>query len=695
MYDSIGDDESNSLLPGSGRRIDTRTFASKKSLMINRIFVILLLAGLVAVSIWLESFQTELNEKLSTDELKIKNLEETVEAQGKIIARFNESVTNTDVVDKLNAMELQWENDSKELFKELSQTKTSVEAELNSTMIELDETVKKAETEIHEQVDSVKKNFEQYVIKTENQFSMENDFMKYQVAGTFTILSCLISMWHMGSHTRNLEQPAIQRKILAILWMCPIYAVTSCLSLVFPAYSAYLGILKDFYEAYIIYQFLSFCISAIGGGDRNKVIGLLAKNIDHLSPPFRIFFCCCKPHYENDVALANAILIQCQFFAMQFVFWKPVTSISMLVLKKYDYYGPYADNALDWKSFQSWIVIIENISTFVAFAGLLKFYHAVDKELAWCRPFAKFLCIKGVVFMTFWQGSALKILAETTDVGGDSTDDWSEQIQNFLICLEMLLFSIAHFYCFPVEEWQPGYKVNFRKAKFGESLALSDFFADLKIIMTDGGSSKKKKKKKKHSPSEDTIPEEDEEATLDDSESAMDDEEDAAKDALVRKLESGMRAYEDDDDNGESESQTVSIDEEQQLHYAQERLGNMLGEMLFFPEDSSRSRPSLTPNRVSALTVENGNIGDDEDDDKEQNGGVDEESGIVDDSEIMEDLSEVEEDPQETMGLLTGEHATSLRNNLRPSIFTTVSEHQTPDPNGLWGTNEEEKEKDE
>lgn len=224
MYDSIGDDESNALLTGSsGRRIDTRSFASKKGLMWNRFFVILLLAGLVAVSIWLESFQTELNDKLGRDERKIKTLEETVEAQGKIIARFNESVTNADVVDKLNAMELQWDNDSKELFNELSQTKTYVEAELNSTMVELDETVKKAETEIHEQVDSVKKNFEQYVIKTENQFSMENDFMKYQVAGTFTILSCLISMWHMGSHTRNMEQPAIQRKILAILWMCPIY----------------------------------------------------------------------------------------------------------------------------------------------------------------------------------------------------------------------------------------------------------------------------------------------------------------------------------------------------------------------------------------------------------------------------------------------------------------------------------------
>jgi len=683
MYDSIGGEESNALLPGSRNgSIDTSKFARKGSLVLNRFFIILLLAGLVVVSIWLESFQTEMYDKLSIDEAKIKKLEDTVQAQGVIIARFNESVTNADVVNKLANMETKWDSERTELFDQLAQTKTSVEAQLNSTMVELDETVKTAEAEIHGQVDSVKKNFEQYVIKTENQFSMENDFMKYQVAGTFTILSCLISMWHMGSHTRKMEQPAIQRKILAILWMCPIYAVTSCLSLVFPSYSGYLGILKDFYEAYIIYQFLSFCISAIGGGDRNKVIDLLAKNVDHLTPPFRIFFCCCKPHYENDFALASAILVQCQFFAMQFVFWKPFCSTSELLLKKYDYYGPYADNALDWKSFQSILVIIENISTFVAFTGLLKFYHAVDKELAWCRPFAKFLCIKGVVFMTFWQGSALRILAETTDVGGDSADDWSEQIQNFLICMEMLLFSIAHFYCFPIEEWQPGYKVNFRKAKFGESLALSDFFADLKIIMTNGGSSKKRKKKK-HSPSESTIPEEDGDAsTMDFSETSFD-EEDAAKDALVRKLESGIRAYEDDDDNdigdGESSKLDVSIDEEQQLHDAQERLGNMLGEMLFVPGDSSPSlAPPMSPPPVPKIEDEGVDDENNVEEEKiaQDENIADEENGILDLSDVEDE--EEEEEPEETTGLLTGERSESLTDNLRPSIFTTVSEYQAP-----------------
>jgi HD-GYP domain-containing protein (c-di-GMP phosphodiesterase class II) len=222
-YDSI-DEESNALLPGSNNGSPNKSRpASKTGLMVNRILVILMLAGLVAVSIWLQSMQTALTEKLSTDEDKIQQLESTVLTQGMIIARFNESVTNKDVIGQLETMEDRWDQERTELFDQLNQTKLFVQSELDSTMVELASTVDAAEKEINQQVDEVKVNFEQYAAKTEHQFSMENNFMKYQVAGTFTILSCLISMWHMGSHSRKMNQPAIQRKILAILWMCPIY----------------------------------------------------------------------------------------------------------------------------------------------------------------------------------------------------------------------------------------------------------------------------------------------------------------------------------------------------------------------------------------------------------------------------------------------------------------------------------------
>ncbi len=136
---------------------------------------------------------------------------------------------------------------------------------------------------------------------------------------------------------------------------------------------------------------------------------VLAKRADHLTPPFRLFFCCQRDRYENDHDLADAILLQCQFFALQFVFFRPVTTIAKVVLAKYKYFGPWgAVGPQDYRAPQFYVTLIQNLSIFVAFTGLLKFYHAVDRDLEWCRPFAKFLCIKGVVFMTFWQGKPPK-----------------------------------------------------------------------------------------------------------------------------------------------------------------------------------------------------------------------------------------------------------------------------------------------
>jgi len=55
----------------------------------------------------------------------------------------------------------------------------------------------------------------------------------------------------------------------------------------------------------------------------------------------------------------------------------------------------------------------------------------------------------------------------------------------------MLLFSIAHFYCFPTDEWEEGYQPFLgKKTAFGDNIALNDFLADLKLIVR--GNKKKK-----------------------------------------------------------------------------------------------------------------------------------------------------------------------------------------------------------
>jgi len=277
--------------------------------------------------------------------------------------------------------------------------------------------------------------------------------------------------------------------------MAPIYSVTSWLSLVFSPVAGYLSLIKDCYEAYAIYTFFAFLIAVLGKGNRNAVVALLAQHSEHLQEPVG-FLCFTKDEYESPYRLALTIINQCQFFCMQFVLLKPFIGITMLVLEKM-YIG---NNVLDYRSPLLYLTIIENFSIALAFYGLLKFYHAIQDELQWCNPWPKFLTIKGVVFLTFWQGLAITILYRIVhkddEISADTSSERSFQqdAQNFLITVEMLIASLAHFYVFPHEEWAPGYKPAKQedKQKFGETLALRDFVSDLKLLV---GSKKKKKKK--------------------------------------------------------------------------------------------------------------------------------------------------------------------------------------------------------
>mmetsp|Transcript_37316 Transcript_37316/g.81805 ORF Transcript_37316/g.81805 Transcript_37316/m.81805 type:complete len:663 (-) Transcript_37316:2911-4899(-) len=489
--------ETTPLTGGSGGRSGGGSNRNSGPFRFSIITLAALSAALIAVTITFQLKLRSLSTQLTSEKSHLTELQTKVDDQQTVIDRFSNSVSNKDVMEKVSDLEDDLRKTEKELSHKLFATQQSIEDLLNATLTKLDTTVKMAQDEIQEEVDKVKHDVNDYVIQTQDQFSMENSFMVYQLAGTFTLLASLISMWHMTAHLRRFNQPFVQRKILAILWMSPLYGLTSWLSLVMPAYEGYLAVIKDFYEAYVIYQFLSLCIAILGKGDRDSVVDLLAQHADHLKPPFRLCGCCRPNPYRSPREMAEAVLIQCQTFTMQFVFLRPLTTIGIFVCNKVGYYG-WGTSASDYRSPQFWLNMIQNLSVFIAFSGLLKFYHAVQEDLAWCRPFPKFLCIKGIVFLTFWQGLAIAILAETIgdttpNVGNSDPELWAKQAQNFLICLEMLLFSIAHFYCFPTDEWEDGYRPVVSDSKFGDQLALHDFFQDLKLVARQG---KKKKKKK-------------------------------------------------------------------------------------------------------------------------------------------------------------------------------------------------------
>lgn len=423
----------------------------------------------VSFSIALSSVYNQLNHRISKiDSKETKDHIEHIQIDHNITLEINNL---TDVSDELLTIKMQLADQ----YLEIDRLHNVIEYQLNTTVKKLNETVQKVQNSVMEQVEQVNENV-----------NSQSSLMAYQFAGTFAILGILISFWHMMTHVRKMHEPAVQRKIIAILWMIPIYSVSSWFSLVYPAAQDYFSIFKDIYEAYLISTFLSFLMAILGKGDRNAVITLLAKHADHLKPPMRFCVCAKQDVFPTPRHKADAVLTQCQFFTMQFVFVRPITTIAMVIADQ------FYECRWDPKCVQFYIMMAVNISIFFAFTGLIRFYHVVNREIKWVNPFAKFLCIKGVVFMTFWQSIVISFIAHAVyrrqaDVNEEyDATEWSKQAQSFLVCLEMFFFAIVHIFVFPTEEWESNYKekhTRMGQANVGD-LALKDFFKDVKLVMS-------------------------------------------------------------------------------------------------------------------------------------------------------------------------------------------------------------------
>jgi hypothetical protein len=203
--------------------------------------------------------------------------------------------------------------------------------------------------------------------------------------------------------------------------------------------------------------------------------------VEHIVPP-----CPCCYRIQRPTTVAAAWLYQCQLMAAQFVIMRPLLTIVPLLLKHAGVCDigatpVYINGSINWYAPNLYVLFTANLSVGVAFYGLLSFYHGTEKDLEWCDPWPKFLCIKGVVFCTFWQSLTIQMLSAAGRVDEHS----AAQVQNLLICIEMFIAAIAHFYIFPYEEWKDGYKREKEKGiMLKDTLALRDFVKDMSLMVT-------------------------------------------------------------------------------------------------------------------------------------------------------------------------------------------------------------------
>lgn len=158
---------------------------------------------------------------------------------------------------------------------------------------------------------------------------------------------------------------------------------------------------------------------------------------------------------NEHTIIQSDFLLQTQLGTLQYCVFKPITALIIFLLQVMDLYN--GDSFFDLTAGNIYLAIFNSISQTYAMYCLILFYTAFKHELSYIKPISKFICVKMVVFATFWQ-SVLLSIAVSLNIIHDYDDTWtsdtiSAAIQDFVVCIEMLIAAIAHHYAFKVSDF--------------------------------------------------------------------------------------------------------------------------------------------------------------------------------------------------------------------------------------------------
>ena len=256
------------------------------------------------------------------------------------------------------------------------------------------------------------------------------------IAIVCTIVSLLVSITSIYGHLSNYTIPRIQIYIIRILMICPVYALCSIFSLAFPHATIGIESISGCMESFVIYSFMSLILEYAGG--ESMCINRLAGESPLYHPwPFNYIF---SPMDKNT----NLIRI-CKQGTIQFVVIKPIMACLTLILLAN---GKYYDSG--YRIFE---LIVYNLSYSIALYCLVLWYFATKKILKSYNPLLKFMTVKSIVFATYWQSLVIAIIFHT--------DALEQELYNsFVLCVEMVMFSILLYFAFHHIEYVQGLPEN-------------------------------------------------------------------------------------------------------------------------------------------------------------------------------------------------------------------------------------------
>lgn len=279
----------------------------------------------------------------------------------------------------------------------------------------------------------------------------------------------------------------------------------SYLSLRYHHARIYMSTVRDFYESYVIASFVYYLMELLGGQEAlTELLRQKDPSLGQHSFPFNLLL--------EPWQLGTEFMLQCKHGVLQYVVFKTIATVITFLC---EFAGVYGEGRFSWFYAYPYLCFFQNVSVMYALYCLVIFFHAVSDELRhpvdW-HPLGKFLCIKGVVFFTWyvrragakcrqkagkinnkslvrnnssllccwvfithrfsyafffwfsrlvrrWQGVVIFYLRDhgiIDKMGSWSSYDVANGLIDYCIVLEMVGFAIAHSYTFTYKEYLPG-----------------------------------------------------------------------------------------------------------------------------------------------------------------------------------------------------------------------------------------------
>ncbi|KAI1265742.1 DUF300-domain-containing protein [Xylariaceae sp. FL1019] len=292
------------------------------------------------------------------------------------------------------------------------------------------------------------------------------------VAGVFSLAATFLSIISIWFQVKNYRKPLLQRYVVRILLMVPIYSISSWASMVSLTAAAFLDPIRDIYEAFTIYTFFQLLINYVDGERALIIMTHGRAPVHHLWPLNHVLSKVDISDPYTFLAIKRGIL--------QYAWLKPILAFTAIIMKAT---GTYQEGYIGVSSGYLWSGIIYNISVSVSLYSLGLFWVCMHDDLIPFRPVPKFLCIKLIIFASYWQGFFLSILvwlgAIPDDVPEYTPDNLAAAIQDALICVEMPAFAIAHWYAF---SWHDYADNTVSSARMPVKYAVRDAFGIVDLI---------------------------------------------------------------------------------------------------------------------------------------------------------------------------------------------------------------------